>query len=107
MSSKTTIGIHHNFSAGQTGVSSRTAFHKTTRRIDEDFRFLREVVTTEQRVDDFSDDFTAKLIQIFAFLMLHRNDDILCADRFAIVIFDGYLRFAVRTDREINYLRIW
>lgn len=98
MGSKTTVGIHHNLSAGQTGICSRTAFHKTTGRIDEDFRFLREVVATEQRIDDLGDDFTAKLIQTFTSLMLHRNDDVLCADRFAIVVFDGYLRLSIRTD---------
>ena len=98
MSSKTTIGIHHNLSAGQTGIGSRATFYKATGRIDEDFRFLREVVATEQRIDDLGDDFTAKLIQTFAFLMLHGNDDVLCADRFAIVVFNGYLRFPVRTN---------
>ena len=56
------------------------------------------MVATEQRIDDFGDNFTAKLIQTFAFLMLHRNDDVFCADRFAIVVFDSYLRFPVRTD---------
>ena len=98
MGSKTTVGIHHQLTTSEAGIGSRATFHKAPGRIDEDFRFLREVIATEQRIDDFGDDFTAKLIQIFVFLMLRRNDDVLCADRLAIVVFDGYLRFTVRTD---------
>ena len=96
--SKTTVGIHHQLTTGEAGIGSRATFHKTPGRIDEDFRFLREVVATEQRIDDFGNDFTAKFTQILSVFMLHGNDDVLYADRFVIVIFNGYLRFTVRTD---------
>ena len=56
------------------------------------------MVATEQRIDDFGDDFTTKFTQILSVFMLHGNDDVLYADRFVIVIFNGYLRFTVRTD---------
>lgn len=94
----TAVGIHDDFSTGQTCVRGGTALNKSAGGIYEDFRIFIKRKILKHGPQDIGDDLTSESIEIFILGMLNGNHDGLNTHGFSILILNGHLRLAVGVD---------
>ena len=97
MTSHAAIGINDDFTAGQTSITLRTADNETTGRVDVVFGFRIQHFCGNNRCNNLFDNIFANLLVGNFRCMLGRNNDSIYTNRFAVIIFNGNLSFAVRT----------
>ena len=97
MASHTAVGVDDDLSAGQAAVALRAADDKAAGGVDVDFRFGAHQFLWNDGVDDLALDVGAKLLHRHIRGVLVGNNDGFHRDRPVVLILDGDLGLAVRT----------
>ena len=98
MTTGTTVAVHDDLAAGQTGVALRSADNETARGVDEKFSLLREHARRENFLDNVLD---AEFLDLSVFnirRVLRGDDDVGNGNRLSVFIDNGDLRLRVRTE---------
>ena len=94
---KCAVAVHHELAPGQAGIGIRTALHKLTAGVQDDFRIIGGHTVKGQREHILVQQIR-QLIDVGVLLVLDRNDHRGDAHRRVTVVFHRDLHLAVRAD---------
>ena len=97
MGRKCAIAVHHELAPSQAGIGIRTALHKLTAGVQDDFHVIGGHTVKGQREHIFVQQIR-QLIDVGVLLVLDRNDHCGDAHRRVAVVFHRDLHLAVRAD---------
>src|SRR5690606_991045 len=90
------VGVDDDLAAGQSGITHRAADLELAGRIDVVFGVFVKEFRGKGRLDHFFENILSDLLDVDG-RRLGRNNDRIDAKRLAIAVFNGNLRFSIRT----------